>query len=422
MLKKISVLLLSSAMILTSLTACQSSELKPMNDSSSSLSSAAPADEQDDPETPAPTPEPKDYTYAYEKYSPDDVVLTVDGSDVTWKEYFYWVKYMASDIEQYVGSIDDWNDALELGGTEEEMTNAGFLKESVESQVQQFRVLEAKAEELGVSLDDEDKETLQQEWEAQVETEGKGDEKTYMKEEFIDRELFDSIMGVPLLFTKVYETMFGENGEDVSDEDAISYAAENGFLKAKHILLQTEYAEESADTADDSETADEPDVTESPEEQEAKEVELEAKKEAYAAEQRVIAENVLAQINAADDKAAKFEELLTEYNEDPGMESSPDGYTFAEGTMVTEFYEGTKALEEGEISDIIESDFGYHIIMRLPLTADSELMYRGQNVPAKYFASEFMMNSNFEAWMDESKIEYTDEFKDLDLADVLNEK
>jgi len=416
MLKKISILLLSSAMLLTSLTACQSSELKPMN--SSALSSAAPADEKDDPEAADETPEPKDYTYAYEKYSPDDVVMTIDGSDVAWKEYFYWVKYMASDIEQYTGPVDDWNDTLDFGAAEgDEVTNAEFLKESAEGQVQQFRVLAAKAEELGVALDDEDKEMLQQEWETQVETLGEGDEEKFMKEEFLDRELFDSIMGVPLLFTKVYEKMFGENGEKVSDEEAISYAVDNGFLKAKHILLQTDYAEE--ESADET---DEPDVSESPEEQEAKKAELDAKQEAYAAEQHALAEAVLAQINAAEDKQAKFEELLTEYNQDPGMESSPEGYTFAEGTMVTEFYEGTKALEEGEISDIIQSDFGYHIIMRLPVTADSELMVRGQNVPAKYFASESMMNSNFEAWMDESKVEYTDKFKDLDLAEVMNEK
>ena len=37
--------------------------------------------------------------------------------------------------------------------------------------------------------------------------------------------------------------------------------------------------------------------------------------------------------------------------------------------MVTEFYEGTKALNVNEISEPIESSYGYHIIKRIALPA-----------------------------------------------------
>ena len=38
-----------------------------------------------------------------------------------------------------------------------------------------------------------------------------------------------------------------------------------------------------------------------------------------------------------------------------------DGYTFGPGEMVTEFEEGTTALAVGEISQPIQSDYGYTI-------------------------------------------------------------
>ena len=52
------------------------------------------------------------------------------------------------------------------------------------------------------------------------------------------------------------------------------------------------------------------------------------------------------------------------------MAQQPDGYAFKEGDMVDAFYEGTAALAEGEISDPVKSEYGWHIIQRLPFEDD----------------------------------------------------
>jgi len=70
---------------------------------------------------------------------------------------------------------------------------------------------------------------------------------------------------------------------------------------------------------------------------------------------------LLERLHAGED----FVTLLLEYGEDPGMDAYPEGYTFVVGDMVLEFEEGTLALEVGEISGIVQTSFGYHIIMRV---------------------------------------------------------
>jgi len=70
---------------------------------------------------------------------------------------------------------------------------------------------------------------------------------------------------------------------------------------------------------------------------------------------------LLARLEAGED----FDQLMWTYNEDPGMHTNPDGYTFTSGQMVPPFENATRMLEVGEVSGLVESDFGIHIIQRV---------------------------------------------------------
>jgi peptidyl-prolyl cis-trans isomerase D len=79
-------------------------------------------------------------------------------------------------------------------------------------------------------------------------------------------------------------------------------------------------------------------------------------------QKRQLAEKLLSQIKNKDNK--NFAELARRYSDDAG--SAAQGGTlgyFSRGTMVPAFEEVAFSLKPGQLSDIVETNFGYHIIL-----------------------------------------------------------
>ncbi len=104
-------------------------------------------------------------------------------------------------------------------------------------------------------------------------------------------------------------------------------------------------------------------------------------KEEYEVPERIRARHILIRTDqeAGDGKKAKarekieevkskledgedFSELAKEYSEDPSAESGGDLGYFSKGQMVESFDKAAFDMESGEISDIVETQFGYHLI------------------------------------------------------------
>lgn len=158
-----------------------------------------------------------------------------------------------------------------------------------------------------------------------------------------------------MVYNLGYETLYNyllgpdgvsEKKQEVYDS-TIAQMKENDYVRAKHILISF---------PDDIEKDENGNVVES------------AKAETLAR-----ANEVLDKVNAGED----FDELIKTYGEDPGTESNPDGYFFTKGEMVEAFEKTTYALNEGEVSGLVETPFGYHIIKKLsiedPAVANSEI-------------------------------------------------
>jgi peptidyl-prolyl cis-trans isomerase C len=76
------------------------------------------------------------------------------------------------------------------------------------------------------------------------------------------------------------------------------------------------------------------------------------------AAKKKIAEDVLKRARSGEDFAA----LAKEYSEDPGSKDKGGEYTFPRGKMVPEFEAAAFSLNTNQVSDIVTTQFGYHII------------------------------------------------------------
>ena len=105
---------------------------------------------------------------------------------------------------------------------------------------------------------------------------------------------------------------------------------------------------------------------------------------------------------------------MNQYSEDTGLSNNPNGYTFTEGQMVTEFYDGAKALAEDEVSELVKSSYGYHIIKRVKLD-DSQLDNFKSDIISAISGS---MDELLQQWMDEAQVETTDLYSTITYENV----
>lgn len=80
-------------------------------------------------------------------------------------------------------------------------------------------------------------------------------------------------------------------------------------------------------------------------------------------EDEALAKELISRIEKGED----FDKLMKEHNVDPG--ATEEGYTFTTGEMVEPFEKAAFALKENELTKApVKTDFGYHIILRMPLS------------------------------------------------------
>lgn len=196
------------------------------------------------------------------------------------------------------------------------------------------QLLEAKVKENGITVPEA---AVAEEIAKQMKEQGM-DAETFKKtlESFgiTEDQLKDQIRR-GLSYQKLVEGQFAGK-TDVNDADAKTYYDQNinefktaEQVRASHILIGTKSTDPNADP------------------------------NKIKAEAKAKAEMVLSKVKAAD---ANFAAMATEYSSCPSAQKGGDLGLFGKGQMVKPFEDAAFALKVGEVSGVVETDFGYHII------------------------------------------------------------
>lgn len=309
-------------------------------------------------ELPLPSEVPEDIIMQTAGIARDTPLLTVDGAEVPAEELLYW---LSSYADQYAawGMTDltmDMGDGQTLGQY--------YLDSAVETATL-YQLMENKAEELKLGWSEENqtsydeqvqtmKTSLAQQAGLDIETQSDKVDTEYVRlisYMGLSQEGFFHINQASFLYNNLMEGLYGTEGTDADGN-----VTDDGMAAAQ-----------------------------------------------------AQAQGLYDQLMAAEDPMTLFDQLMTEHTDDVdssgNVNGGTEGYTFGDGEMVTEFYEGTKALAEGEISQPIQSQYGYHIILRL--SADNEAGYD------KY--AQVKMQDQIDQWMDEAQVERSETLESLDL-------
>lgn len=306
------------------------------------------------------------------------VVMTVNGDEVRAEEFatymIYNMKYYENMYSQY-GMMGLWSDdsLAEMLG----VMMPGFAKD----QAVYSRVVLEQFEKAGLELSYSNQKELSTLRKDTIDQAGGYD--GYLQKiaqlGFND-QTYMNFLYITQCYSALNEYYYGSDGIDKpTDEELMEHFRDN-YISAKHILILTVDPSTGETLRTDEEA-------------------------------RALAQSILDRINAGED----FDALMNEYSEDGGLEGNPDGYIFTEGDMVTPFYEGAKALAEGEVSDLVKSDYGYHIIQRTALDYENQFINYQADLATQMGRT---MDALLSQWMTEAEVETTDVYDEINYKNV----
>lgn len=265
-------------------------------------------------------------------------VATVNGEAIPVEYFKTYVNWTKLSYESYGYTSSVWETEMEDATTSsssedsessEKKTYWDSFKESILDSMEQSEVVYQKAKEVDALPTDEEVQEAVDSFNDSV-----GEDET-VKEQAetagINDEFLKYVLTRELAYSK-YQEYFNENTDVEESKLKEEYEANKdsyNTVTASHILIST--TDDSGEELSDAKKA------------EAKEK----------------AEEVLAKAKGGED----FAELAKEYSDDSSnAENGGELGAFTYDQMVEEFSKAAFALDKGEISGIVESEFGYHII------------------------------------------------------------
>lgn len=247
-------------------------------------------------------------------------VAKVDGIEIKQKE-----------VDAYMNSIKSQDTSGEITSDEEKL-NA--LEADIIDSLIIIKLLEKYAEENNITVTDEE---VNEQVKLLMDTySSEKDFEKYLKEKGIDKRFLEGVLRSQLLSSKIYSKVTAD--VIVTEEEVKQYYEDNkntlflvpAKVKASHILAIFPWVEDNSEETEEGR------------------------------------EKALEKIKMVEDKlkdGGDFEDLARQYSDDgtSGENGGDLGY-ISKGQMVEEFEEALFSLDVGEVSEIVETEYGFHII------------------------------------------------------------
>lgn len=191
------------------------------------------------------------------------------------------------------------------------------IKETVLAQLSQIKTMNLLAEKYGVALNEEEAEKASEAADAYYNSLNQTEAEVMEATPGILEELYREYA----LADKVYQYIIRDINPEISDDEART-------ITVQHILFRTSSLDGIGQKTEYSDAS---------------------KQEAYEKAKEVL--------QMAEEEGSDFEQLMLTYSED-----EQGTYSFGKGEMEKAFEEAAFNLEKGEISSIVETSAGYHII------------------------------------------------------------
>ena len=191
----------------------------------------------------------------------------------------------------------------------------------------------------------------------------------FLKQQKLTKKKLHSIIERALIGKKVLDIKIKPTARSVTDEDISAFYEENKeqfvkqeSVKASHILIKV------ASGDDDQAKAD-------------------AKSEI---------QTILEKARGGED----FAELAREYSQGPSAPRGGDLGYFTRGQMVKPFEDAAFSLEKGQISEVVETQFGYHIILSVDRKPEIQLRLEEVSEEIRGILNEKEVDTALKKWLE----------------------